>query len=193
MPDLTHKPCVDKARNRTRLLTTAAHAIREHGLDVSMRAIARDARVGIATAYRHFPSKTDLLEAVLAERVSECVLVLREALDEPDPWIALQLAVDGFAELQITNPGLLPLLLDASIDGNTFAKERREHSAALEKLFRSAADSGYIDAAATVDDVRIGMMAMTAFASMPAERSAVAIRRLRDLTLRGIAAAPYRQ
>jgi len=34
------------------------------------------------------------------------------------------------------------------------------------------------------------MMAMTALASMPADRAAAAIRRLRDLILRGILAIP---
>lgn len=171
----------------------ASEAVRAEGLDVSMRAIARDAGVGIATAYRHFPAKADLLEAVLAERVSECVVVLREALDEPDPWTALKIVINRFAEVQITDPGLLPILLDVSTSGAPFAEARREHSSALGELFRNAAAHGAVAADASVEDVRVGMMAMTAFAGMPAERSAVAVRRLRDLILRGIAPALQRE
>jgi len=187
MADTTQKPRADKERNKARLLAAAADAVRERGLDVSMRAIARDAGVGIATAYRHFPAKADLLEAVLAGRAAECVLILREAQDEADPWTALKSVINRFAEIQITDPGLLPLLLDVSARGAPFAEARREHSGALEDLFRNAAAHGAVSPDASVDDVRLGMMAMTAFAGLPAERSAIAIRTLRNLILRGIA------
>ncbi|BDZ48502.1 hypothetical protein GCM10025867_07430 [Frondihabitans sucicola] len=139
MAEPTRKTRVDSDRNRVRLRASAARAIRSGGLDVSMRAIARDAGVGIATAYRHFPTKGDLLEAVLAERVAECVLVLRDALDEPDPWTALKTVVGWFAELQISDPGLLRTLLDASAGGAPFAQARSEHAAALDLLVRRAA------------------------------------------------------
>ncbi|MGV8882453.1 MAG: TetR/AcrR family transcriptional regulator [Rhodoglobus sp.] len=181
---------MDRARNKALLLAAASEAVRTQGLDVSMRAIARDAGLGIATAYRHFPAKADLLEAVLAERVSECVLILREALDEPDPWAALKTVIDRFAEVQITDPGLLPLLLDVSASGSAFAEARREHSVALEELFRNAAAHGVVSSEASVEDVRVGMMAMTAFAGASAERSASAIRTLQSLILRGIAPRP---
>jgi len=189
----TQKPRADRDRNRIRLLTAASAALRSEGLDVSMRAIARDAGVGIATAYRHFPAKADLIQAVLAERVSDCVVILREALDEPDPWTALKMVINRFAEIQMTDPGLLPILLNVSAGGLPFAEERKVHSAALGELFQRAAAHGVIAPGASVEDIRVGMMAMTAFASMPAERSAVAIRRLRDLILRGIAPTPYRE
>jgi len=190
MAHATQKPRADRERNQALLIAAAAEAVRERGLDVSMRAIARNAGVGIATAYRHFPTKADLLEAVLAERVSECVLILEEALDEPDPWTALTTVIDRFADMQISDPVLLPLLLDASAGGAAFAGLRREHSHALEELFSNAKQHGVVSSHASVDDVRIGMMAMTAFAGMPAERSAVAIRTLRDLILRGLARTP---
>lgn len=192
MSTTTRKPRVDRDRNRARLLVAASEAVRRHGLDVSMRAIARDAGVGVATAHRHFPVKADLLEAVLASRVAECERVLRLALDEPDPWRALTMVVGDFAELQITDPGLLRILLDASGDHAPFAEARREHAVVLERLFRNAAKDGALLPGASIDDVRVGMIAMTAFSRMSAERSAAAIRRLRDLVLRGIANNPER-
>jgi len=190
MAAASQKPRSDRERNRVRLLAAAAGAFREQGPDVSMRAVARRAGVGIATAYRHFPTRADLLEAVLAERVSECVRMLSEARAEPDPRTALTTVIDSFAELQVTDPGLLRILLDASAGDLLFDEARREHSAALSELFRRAAAQGVIASDASVEDVRVGMMAMTAFASMPADRAAAAIRRLRDLILRGILATP---
>jgi len=55
----------DAARNRERLLDAAANAFREEGLGASVNAIALSAGVNVATLYRHFPTKDDLVAAVL--------------------------------------------------------------------------------------------------------------------------------
>ena len=54
----------DAARNRERLLDAAAAAFREEGLGASVNAIAASAGVNVATLYRHFPTKDDLVAAV---------------------------------------------------------------------------------------------------------------------------------
>jgi AcrR family transcriptional regulator len=59
------QPRKDAVRNRALLLEAAARAFREQGLDASVNAIAKDAGVNVATLYRHFPTKDDLLRAVL--------------------------------------------------------------------------------------------------------------------------------
>jgi AcrR family transcriptional regulator len=55
----------DARRNRARLIEVAAAAFRDEGLDIGVDEIARRAGVGIATLYRHFPAKTDLIVAVM--------------------------------------------------------------------------------------------------------------------------------
>jgi AcrR family transcriptional regulator len=55
----------DAVRNRARLIDAATGAFREDGLSVSVNAIARAAGVNVATLYRHFPTKDDLVAAVL--------------------------------------------------------------------------------------------------------------------------------
>ena len=55
----------DAARNRERLLDAAANAFREEGLSASVNVIAVSAGVNVATLYRHFPTKDDLVAAVL--------------------------------------------------------------------------------------------------------------------------------
>lgn len=54
----------DAVRNRARLARAATAAFREDGLDVAVDAIAKRAGVGVATLYRHFPTKLDLIVAV---------------------------------------------------------------------------------------------------------------------------------
>lgn len=55
----------DAVRNRSRLIDAATSAFREDGLGVSVNAIARAAGVNVATLYRHFATKDDLVAAVL--------------------------------------------------------------------------------------------------------------------------------
>src|SRR5699024_6092985 len=55
----------DARKNYDHLLTVARDAIIEHGVDASLRDIARRAEVGLGTLYRHFPTREALLEALL--------------------------------------------------------------------------------------------------------------------------------
>ncbi|WP_328937355.1 TetR/AcrR family transcriptional regulator [Streptomyces tauricus] len=55
----------DARKNRDHVLAVAGAAIAEHGVDVSLRDIARRAGVGLATLLRHFPTREALLEALL--------------------------------------------------------------------------------------------------------------------------------
>jgi AcrR family transcriptional regulator len=59
----------DAERNRDKILAAAATAFADRDADVSMAEISRRAGVGMATLYRNFPSRRELLEAVYAERI----------------------------------------------------------------------------------------------------------------------------
>jgi AcrR family transcriptional regulator len=56
----------------------AARGFRDRGLGVSVNAIAADAGVNVATLYRHFPTKDDLIGAVF-DAVLEPLAVARDA------------------------------------------------------------------------------------------------------------------
>jgi AcrR family transcriptional regulator len=55
----------DARKNRDQLLAIAGTVIAEHGVDASLRDVARQAEVGLATLLRHFPTREALLEALL--------------------------------------------------------------------------------------------------------------------------------
>jgi AcrR family transcriptional regulator len=61
----------DAVRNRERILRAARDAITGSDPEVSMAEIIRRSGVGSATVYRNFPSRRDLLEALLVEEVDE--------------------------------------------------------------------------------------------------------------------------
>jgi len=71
----------DAERNRVRLLDAAAETFATQGLDASAAAVARAAGVGQGTVFRHFPTKDDLVAAVLAHRIDELAAAAASASD----------------------------------------------------------------------------------------------------------------
>ncbi|MFI0242298.1 TetR/AcrR family transcriptional regulator [Streptomyces sp. NPDC016845] len=67
------KPRADVQRNRAVLLETAQRHFLRHGVGTSLEAVAKEAGVGPATLYRHFPTREALLAAVLQTRSEELV------------------------------------------------------------------------------------------------------------------------
>jgi AcrR family transcriptional regulator len=61
----------DAKKNRDHLLAVAGAVIAEQGVDASLRDIARRAGVGLATLFRHFPTREALLEALLRASFDE--------------------------------------------------------------------------------------------------------------------------
>jgi AcrR family transcriptional regulator len=71
----------DAVRNRAKILDAARTEIATQGPEVAMEAIAATAGVAVGTLYRHFPTKTDLVGAVLAEYVDQISTEAEAALD----------------------------------------------------------------------------------------------------------------
>lgn len=59
----------DAERNRSSILAAAREAFGAPGADVSMAEISRRAGVGMATLYRNFSGRRELLEAIYADEV----------------------------------------------------------------------------------------------------------------------------
>jgi AcrR family transcriptional regulator len=120
--------------NRERVMSAARSAFAGDGLEAPIREVARRAGVGVATVYRHFPTRTDLITAVLSERIAACRGEMLHALEDPDPWQALSGTILRFAERQIRDRGLNEALLGSHEAGLEFRRERKEHATALETL-----------------------------------------------------------
>src|SRR3954449_6993236 len=64
----------DALRNRDRIVEVAREVFREQGYDASLDLVAKKAGVGAGTLYRHFPTREDLLDAIMqswVDRVDE--------------------------------------------------------------------------------------------------------------------------
>ncbi|WP_020661863.1 TetR/AcrR family transcriptional regulator [Amycolatopsis benzoatilytica] len=106
----------DARRNYERLLVEARRAFAERGVDASLEDVARSAGVGIGTLYRHFPTRDDLIEALLRDRFDTQAAKARELLAAEDPLDALYAWLVGFGATSSSYRGLTELLADAIDD-----------------------------------------------------------------------------
>ena len=110
------KQRADARQNRARILVVAKEAFAQSGAKASLDDIAKQARVGPGTLYRHFPSRADLLKAVYqagAEKLAAAAAEFAETLPPVDALRAwMRLFVDYLADKQIIAPALSALVDD---------------------------------------------------------------------------------
>jgi AcrR family transcriptional regulator len=78
----------DAERNRDKILAAARTAFADPDAEVSMAEISRRAGVGMATLYRNFPGRQELLEALFTDEV-DAVCTAAETIDGETPGAAL--------------------------------------------------------------------------------------------------------
>ena len=88
------------------MLDAAEQAFGASGPDASIDEIARLAGVGHGTVFRRFPTKDDLMFAVIERHVEEMCVFAEEALAADDPGQAFFDFVWRLAELNMSTPGL---------------------------------------------------------------------------------------
>jgi AcrR family transcriptional regulator len=95
----------DAERNRDRILTAARRLYAREGIAVSMAAVAREAGVGIATLFRRFPTRDDLVAAVFADTMAAYKDAITTALADPDPWHGFTGYVETICGMQAADRG----------------------------------------------------------------------------------------
>jgi len=132
----------DARRNRARLITAAREIFASEGIEVSVREIARRAEVGMGTLYRHFPSRDDLVDAVLEDAFEEFVGIAEVALAEPDGWTGFRRFVEEGLLLHARNRGLKEVL-ERRLPGKERAETmRRRIEPLIARLVTRAQEEG---------------------------------------------------
>ena len=143
----------DAERNRRRILDAARETFADHGLGVGVDTIARAAGCGVGTLYRRFPTKEDLLLAIVEDRV--CALTEELAAvgaREQDPWDAFAAATEAFAAGIARDRAFFQLFQQAGapIPGDD---ARRRTLEALTPFLRRGQEAGVVRADVVVADV----------------------------------------
>jgi AcrR family transcriptional regulator len=96
----------DARRNLERVLDAATEAFAASGPDASIDEIARLAGVGHGTVFRRFPTKDDLMVAVIERHVGEMKALAEEAVASDDPGEAFFDFIQQVTALNMRTPGL---------------------------------------------------------------------------------------
>jgi AcrR family transcriptional regulator len=134
----------DAERNRSRLLEAATEMFGERGLDVGVAEIAHHAGVGRGTLFRNFPSKEDLIAAVLVERIKESITRGQAALASPDPGEALFDLIDQSVGRSQTDRALFDALADTWLANDEIRAAHTDLMRLLDRLVRRAQDAGAV-------------------------------------------------
>lgn len=135
----------DAARNRAKLLTAAADAFAQQGVEVSLEDIAAAAGVGIGTLYRNFPTREDLVLAVYADQVSALEQRSQELPAQFAPAEALHEWMRGFVDFYAVKRGMVNLLRSMQSTNQTpFEGTREKLLASADRVLQPAIESGAV-------------------------------------------------
>ena len=150
----------DAERNRDRILLAAREVLADRSAEASMVAVARQARVGMATLYRNFPGRRELLEALYAAEVDE---LCRAAGQVPGPpGEALVAWLRRFAVFHHTkHPIAAELLRHTDAADPVFGSSRNRVLAAGRPLLVAAQQAGEVRPDLGLDQVLDLVLAAT--------------------------------
>jgi AcrR family transcriptional regulator len=144
---ITRPKRADARRNYEKVLAAAREAFAEGGESMALEEIARRARVGIGTLYRHFPNRQALLEALYVDEMEEVCRSAAEFNDGDDPWEALNDWLERFIAYLATKRALAGELLNyLDHDAPLFRVCRAALFEAGEPLLKRAQDAGIVRA-----------------------------------------------
>ena len=178
----------DAARNHARVLDVAYETFAAEGLSVPIDEIARRARVGAGTVYRHFPTKEALFRAVIKNRMQRLVEDGYALLKSDGPGEAIFSFLRSIVlQWGATDRGLVDALAGFGVDIASAAPDAEDaFLAVLGELLRAAQEAGTARQDIGVREVKtilVGCQAMEAYNSALAER-------VTDVVVDGLRAAP---
>jgi AcrR family transcriptional regulator len=100
----------DARRNHEAILTAAKRLFADQGIEAQMPDIAKAAKVGVGTVYRHFPTKDDLIAALAGDRFERMAEKAEEALEAKDPWEGFCGFIRFAVQIQADDRGLCDVM-----------------------------------------------------------------------------------
>ena len=138
----------DAERNRGLVLEAARAVFAEHGLEAGVAEVAERAGVGVGTIFRRFPTKEDLVAALLEERVEEIAELARNAT-------SLRAFMTEATALHIGDRGFCECVGTDVFARADLRAGREEVRALVGALLRRAQRAGEVRRDVTVDDLPV--------------------------------------
>jgi AcrR family transcriptional regulator len=96
----------DAVQNHEKLLTAARVVIAERGIDAPLEEIARRADVGIATLYRNFASRDELVQALFERSMDEVDVLVSDIGGEESAWDSVVNFMDKLGMWLLADPAM---------------------------------------------------------------------------------------
>jgi len=149
----------DAERNRERIIGAAQALFAERGIEVTMEEVARRAGVGVATLYRRFPTRADLVAGAFEEKMWGFAGGARKALKDPDPWHGFCRYVMSLSAMQATDRGFSDVLTMTFPSVARFEAARIQAFEDFSELTRRAQEAGSLREDFVPEDLIILLMA----------------------------------
>lgn len=174
------------AEKRERLLAAAGEVFAREGIEAPMPAVAAAAGAGVGSVYRQYPSKEDLLAALVVRRLDTVAADIEASLAaKAEPWESFVALMWRLADRQAADDVAAEAI--ATVSGHQEVAERAALcEQRLERLLEAARRSGRLRADASAADVRLVLAAVRA----TRRREPGGWRRMLELGLDGLAARP---
>jgi AcrR family transcriptional regulator len=154
----------DAERNRAKILAAARAAFGDPQAEVSMADVSRRAGVGMATLYRNFPGRRELLEALYIDEV-DAVCEAAAGIDADTPAAVLIAWLHRFfAFITSKHPVGIELLKDSGGSAPVMGESRRRVMAAGRPLLQAAQRAQEVRADLTLEQI---LDMIVAIASIP--------------------------
>jgi AcrR family transcriptional regulator len=157
-----HRPQRADARaNRDKLVAAARAVFTDKGTSAPLERVAERAGVGIATLYRHFPTRQALLEAVYVDEVEAMARAAAELVELP-PWEALSQWLHQYVGFAATKRALNEALMETDPNSNVLLTCRTAIVEAGTALVERAQRAGVVRNDTTFMDIvrMVGAIAM---------------------------------
>jgi AcrR family transcriptional regulator len=149
----------DARRNRERILKAARAVFADQGIDAQIDDVAKRAKVGVGTVYRHYPTKEQLLDAIVREHFEAIAEMARGALEAEDGWTGFCQMIWSAAERNAADRSLCEVM--SARDKSDVVAECGL-AAMTEELMGRAKAEGAMRADAGAFDVPVIMIGMSA-------------------------------
>ena len=175
----------DARLNHDRLLDASARAFAREGPQASLKAIAKDAGVGIGTLYRRFPTRERLIEATYRNESARLAAAAGELLETEPPVEALRAWMDRFVDYMATKHGMAEALHAVLVAQDDLPMQTRDLlTNALALLLTAGAATGQVRSDVAPADVLLGLGGITMIAGDPDQHEQA--KRLLDLLMDGL-------
>lgn len=177
----------DAARNRERIIAAARRVFAEQGLDAPIEEVARQAGVGIATLYRRFPTRDELIAAAFDNKMAAYADAVSVALADPDAWHGFCGYLETVCAMQATDRGFADLLTLSLPTAKEFEAERARAYHGFVELIDRAKATGRLRADFVPEDLVMLLMACAGVITATADAAPGTYRRLLAYLLQAFA------